>query len=73
MSVAGREFLTFRMEEKHYRELDEKQREVLHIYKVDVEGVDYSNDEQWNVLKKESVKAYKKLKDREYNIRHNKL
>ena len=31
---------------------------------------DYSQDEEWQRLKKESVKAYKALKEHEYNLRN---
>lgn len=70
MSVAGKEFLHFRMEEEQYRQLEDEQRTALNIYKVEVEGIDYSSDEIWNALKKKSVKAYIELKNREYDLRH---
>ena len=40
------------------------------IIAVDQEW-DYSQDELWQVLYKESRTAYKKLKAREFNLRHN--
>ena len=38
---------------------------------VDVDDFDYSNDDTWVRLRHESLKAYKKLKAREYDLRHN--
>jgi hypothetical protein len=72
MGAAGRAFLHFRMEEEHYMQLEEELRHRIEPLKVVVENVDYSYDELWNSLKKESIKSYKKLKDREYDLRHNK-
>ena len=71
MGASSREFLHFRMEEEHYNQLTTEQRHGLDLHKVEVEGVDYSSDELWCKLKSESVRAYKALKDREYDLRHN--
>ena len=57
MSIAGKEFLHFRMEEEQYRQLEDEQRTALNIYKVEVEGIDYSSDEIWTALKKEICKG----------------
>jgi hypothetical protein len=46
-------------------------RAYAEIDSVEVEGIDYSHDDTWNELKKQSVKAYKKLKEREFYLRHN--
>lgn len=70
MSAAGKEFLHFRMEEEQYRQLEDEQRNALNIYKVEVDGIDYSSDEIWAALKKKSTKAYIDLKNREYDLRH---
>jgi uncharacterized protein YoxC len=72
MSVASETFLHFRMEEEHYNQLSEDVRQLIEPTKVEVANIDYSKDELWQSLKKESVKAYKKLKDREYDLRMNK-
>lgn len=72
MSVASDTFLHFRMEEEHYNQLSEDVRQFIEPTKVEVTNIDYSKDELWYSLKKESVKAYKKLKDREYDLRMNK-
>ena len=38
--------------------------------KIDDPDFDYSDDEHWNTAKSNSNKAYKKLKEIEYNLRH---
>lgn len=70
MGASGREFLHFRMEAEHYKELDMQVRERIEPLKIEVEDVDYSNDELWVSLKSKSIKAYKELKNREYDLRH---
>jgi len=72
MSVASETFLHFRMEEQYYQELSDEVRQIIEPTKVEVVNKDYSTDELWCSLKRESVKAYKKLKDREYDLRMNK-
>ena len=72
MSASSENWLHFRMKEEHYKELDEQTRERMDIVKVEVKEFDYSTDELWQSLKSESVKSYKKLKEREYNLRFNK-
>jgi len=46
-------------------------RESINVKDVDVDNYDYSDDETWQLLRKESLKAYKKLKEREFNLRNN--
>lgn len=46
-------------------------RESINVKDVDVDDYDYSDDETWQLLKKESRKAYTKLKEREFNLRNN--
>ena len=70
MGVSGREWLHFRMEAEHYKELDMQVRERIEPLKIEVEDIDYSNDELWVSLKSKSIKAYKELKNREYDLRH---
>jgi hypothetical protein len=72
MSVASETFLHFKMEEEHYNQLSEEVRQFIEPTKVEVSNIDYSKDELWQSFKRESVKAYKKLKDREYDLRMNK-
>ncbi len=38
---------------------------------VDVKDYDYTDNKKWQMLKSKSIKAYKELKNHEYNIRHN--
>ncbi len=40
------------------------------VKNVDVDDFDYTNDDVWQKLKKESVKAYKALKKREFELRN---
>jgi hypothetical protein len=42
----------------------------MELRTVDEVGIDYSNDELWKDLKKKSDKAYKDLKNREFDLRH---
>lgn len=49
---------------KYYRPLDYR------VVKVDVLGFDYSSSEEWKAAKKESDKAYKRLKEIEFKLRH---
>lgn len=42
------------------------------LEKVDDSNFDYSDSDQWQELKRESTKIYKKLKNFEYDLRHNK-
>jgi len=39
------------------------------IQSVDIPDFDYTSSDDWQQAKTESMKAYKKLKDIEYNIR----
>lgn len=61
------------------KELFEKLFKAGHIksgeYELDKvydSDFDYSDSEQWQELKRESTKIYKKLKNFEYDLRHNK-
>ena len=38
---------------------------------VDDSSFDYSDDELWQELKKDSSKSYRALKKREFDLRHN--
>lgn len=69
MGAAGKEWLHFRMEVEHYRELEQQVRDKIEPIKVEVD-YDYSNDTTWKCLKDKSIKAYKELKTHEYNLRH---
>lgn len=68
MSRASETFIYFRCKEEYYNSINEENKLNFEIQKVEVEGVDYSHDDLWNKLKSESVKSYKKLKEREYKL-----
>lgn len=59
------------MEQEYYNSLSIDIRDNIEIRYAEVDGIDYSKDELWQSLKKESNKAYLNLKNREYDIRHN--
>ncbi len=54
-----------------YAKIPRELRLEINVKDVDVDNYDYSDDEKWQLLKKESRKAYKKLKEREFNLRNN--
>jgi tRNA nucleotidyltransferase (CCA-adding enzyme) len=66
-----RELINFQMEKKDFQELHTSIQNMLVVRSVKVENVDYSDDPIWQDLKKKSDKAYKELKNREYDLRHN--
>lgn len=72
MGASGREFIKMRMEKEYFETLPPQIRYNCEIISVDVDGFDYSFDELHRELKNKSTKAYKKLKNREYELRHNK-
>ena len=71
MGASSREFLDLRMSMDDYEQIPIEYRSSMEVKVVRVEGEDYSHDELWNDLKKKSDKAYKDLKNREYDLRHN--
>ncbi len=64
-----RNTITVDIFEDDYSEIPNEYRELMTIKVVEPKGYDYSNDWEWSELKKESTRAYKKLKNREYDIR----
>ena len=66
-----RELINFQMDKKDFQELHASVQNMLVVRSVKVENVDYSDDPIWQDLKKKSDKAYKELKNREYDLRHN--
>jgi tRNA nucleotidyltransferase (CCA-adding enzyme) len=66
-----RELINFQMDKKEFQELHTSIQNMLVVRSVKVENVDYSDDPIWQDLKKKSDKAYKELKNREYDLRHN--
>jgi hypothetical protein len=71
MGANAREFLEIRMAQEDYQQVPEEIRGLMEVRLVKVEGEDYSHDELWRTLNDKSKKAYKALKDREYDLRHN--
>ena len=70
MGASSREFLDLRMSMDDYEQIPIEYCSSMEVKVVRVEGEDYSHDELWNDLKKKSDKAYKDLKNREYDLRH---
>lgn len=73
MGASGREFVKIRMDKEYFEGLPPQIRERSEVLAIDVEGYSYEHDELHRELKKKSNKAYKDLKKREYDIRHNKI
>lgn len=71
MGASSREFLDFRMSMDEYEQIPSEYRSSMEVKVVRVEGEDFSFDEHWKDLKSKSDKAYKDLKKREYDLRHN--
>lgn len=70
MGANAKRFLNFRMEEENYSQIPDELRSKIETRFVDYENEDFSNDELWYSLKKKSDKAFKDLKNREYDLRH---
>ena len=67
----SKDFVKIQMYEHDYQRLNPEIRESMELIAVDVSGFDYSFDKLHRELKKKSNKAYKDLKKREYELRHN--
>ena len=65
------EIIRAEMRVDDYFNLSNEQRDKIDIKTIDVQNFDYSEDEQWQALKKKSLKAYKDLKKREFELRTN--
>ena len=72
MGAHGKEFLDMRMYKEDYDTLDKKVTDKIEVKTVDIEDFDYSHDDIWKDLKTKSNKAYKALKNREFELRHGK-
>lgn len=62
--------ITIEILEEDYLKIPKEIRDRINIKVIEPKNFDYSISEEWNLLKKESSKAYKKLKDLEFKIRH---
>ena len=58
--------------ESDYLLIDKEVRDRMNIKIIEPKDFDYTFDDKWNGLKKESTKAYKELKKREFELRHEK-
>jgi len=67
------EVVKFKIAKDLFFQIEPSIRDKAEIQEVTEDGYDYSDDDTWLELKKASTKAFKKLKEREYNIRHNNL
>ena len=61
--------ITVYISEENYFKIPEEYRLFMQIKYVEPKEYDYSGDDQWKLLKKESKEIYKKLKKVEYEIR----
>ena len=68
MGASAKDFIKLRMYEEDYQNLSPEIRDKMEITAIDVRGYDFSNDALHGELKKVSNKAYKKVKDREYDL-----
>lgn len=73
MGASKREFqdnrLKCKMMESTFQKIKPELRAEIESVVIEPE-FDYSHDEGWNELRKESSKAYRKLKEYEYNMRN---
>ena len=70
MGANAKEYLRFEMQEQDYQALSNVVRSKMSVLNVEVKDFDYDSDDLYLELKKTSNKAYKKLKEREYFLRH---
>jgi hypothetical protein len=68
MGASGKTWLTCRMEEQHYSELELHKHPEIQILSIEPE-FDYSRDQQHELLKMQANSLYKKLKERELILR----
>lgn len=69
MASKTEEIIKLKMFSSDYKLIPERIRNKIEIVGIDIEGFDYSSDEIHSELKRDSTKAYKKLKKREYELR----
>jgi uncharacterized membrane protein YcaP (DUF421 family) len=71
MGATSREFIKLRTDKDYYDSLPPLMRDRFEVIAVDIQDFDYSKDTLHQELKKKSNKAYKDVKKREYELRHN--
>jgi hypothetical protein len=69
MGASGKIWLTCRMEEQHYNELELYKIKEVSVMSIEAE-YDYSHDAEWIEFKDNANKAYKVKKDREQYLRN---
>lgn len=72
MNSRSENWVRLDIREADYVSLPPETRSLFEIVKVEPKDYDYSEDEKWQLLRKEATKYYKKQKEREYEIRHSK-
>lgn len=73
MGANAKEFVKLRTDKEYYESLPPQVRDKIEVIAIDVDDYDYSFDELHQELKKKSNKAYKDVKKREYELRHNNI
>jgi uncharacterized membrane protein YcaP (DUF421 family) len=73
MGANKKDYVKLKMYEEDYQNLKQPIRDKMEIIAIDVEDYDYSFDELHQELKKKSNKAFKDVKKREYELRHNNI
>lgn len=73
MGANKKDYVKLKMYEEDYQNLKQPIRDKMEIIAIDVEDYDYSFDELHKELKKKSNKAFKDVKKREYELRHNNI
>ena len=71
MGANGREYLKLQVWKDDFYTLQPEQRELFNItgVEMDTDKERFPEDEMWMDLKRTSTRAYKKLKDYEYDLR----
>jgi hypothetical protein len=64
------ERIRLEIKKAEFEKIPTEYRILFNPIAVDVPSEEYLKDPKWNELKKDSTKAYKALKDHEFNLRH---
>ena len=72
MGANSREFLRFEMEKNDYESLSNQVRSKMNLLYIDIKDYEYPPDEMLEDLQKKSIKAFKDLNKRKYELRHKK-
>ena len=63
------ERIRLEIKKQDFEQIPTEYRILFNPIAVDVPSEEYVKDEKWQQLKKDSTKAYKALKDREFDLR----